>query len=211
MDCIYVRILNQLWISGTNPTKLWCCIILLIYFWTWFPTILWRIFAFIKGVVLVYSFHLLYYLCWASLVTQTVKNLPAMQETQVQSLGQEDPLEKGMAAHSSILAWSFPWTEETVELQSVRSQRIRYDWATNTLLFCFNIKEFFCVFLPPLLNIFCFCEVHTISVLYWSHLCMKCSLAISNFPEEVSSLSHSIVFLYFFALITEEDFLISPC
>ena len=60
-------------------------------------------------------------------MTQTVKNLPAMQETQVQSLGQEDPLEKGMAAHSSILAWSFPWTEETVELQSVRSQRIRYD------------------------------------------------------------------------------------
>ena len=98
------------------PTKLWCCVILLIYFWTWFPTILWRIFAFFKGVVLIYSFHLLYYLCWAFLVTQTVKNLPAMQETEVQSLGQEDPLEKGMAPHSSILAWSFPWTEETVGL-----------------------------------------------------------------------------------------------
>ena len=48
----------------------------------------------------------------ASLVTQTVKNLPAMQETQVQSLDWEDPEEKGMATHSSILAWRIPWTEE---------------------------------------------------------------------------------------------------
>ena len=47
-----------------------------------------------------------------SLVTQTVKNLPAMQETQVPSLGWEDPLEKGMATHSSIFAWKIPWTEE---------------------------------------------------------------------------------------------------
>ena len=70
---------------------------------------------------------------------------------------------------------------------------------------------FFYVFLPPLLNIFCFCQVHTISVLYWAHLCMKCSLGISNFLEEISSLSHSVVCLYFFALITEEGFLISPC
>ena len=45
-------------------------------------------------------------------VAQTVKNLPAMQETQIQSLGQEDPLEKEMATHSSILAWEIPWTEE---------------------------------------------------------------------------------------------------
>ena len=52
----------------------------------------------------------------ASLVAQTVKNLPVMQETQVQSLGQEDPLEKRMATHSSILAWRIPWTEEPGEL-----------------------------------------------------------------------------------------------
>ena len=50
----------------------------------------------------------------ASLVAQMVKNLPAVQETWVQSLGQEDPLEKGMATHSSILAWRIPWTEATV-------------------------------------------------------------------------------------------------
>ena len=52
-------------------------------------------------------------------MTQTVKNLPAMQETQVHSLGREDPLEKGMATHSSILAWSIPWTVEPGELQSM--------------------------------------------------------------------------------------------
>ena len=51
---------------------------------------------------------------WASLVTQWVKNLPAMQETQVRSLSREDPLEKGMAIHSRILAWIIPWTEEPV-------------------------------------------------------------------------------------------------
>ena len=60
----------------------------------------------------------------ASLVTQTVKNLPAMQETQVQFLGREDTLEKGMATHSSILAWRIPWTEEPGGLQSTGSQRV---------------------------------------------------------------------------------------
>ena len=56
---------------------------------------------------------------WASLMAKLVKNLPAMQETQVQSLGQEDPLEKEMATHSSILAWEIPWTEEPGGLQSI--------------------------------------------------------------------------------------------
>src|SRR5574340_87692 len=71
--------------------------------------------------------------------------------------------------------------------------------------------QFFCVFLPPLLSIFCFCQVRTISVHYRAHLCMKCSLGISNLLEEISSLSHSVVFVYFFALTAEESFLISPC
>ena len=56
-----------------------------------------------------------------------VKNLFAMQETQIQSLNQEDPLEKEMATHSSILAWRIPWTEESGGLQSIGSQRVRYD------------------------------------------------------------------------------------
>ena len=55
-------------------------------------------------------------------MAQMVKNLPAMQETRVQSLGQEDPLEKGMATHSGILAWKIPQTEERVGLQSMGSQ-----------------------------------------------------------------------------------------
>ena len=67
----------------------------------------------------------------ASQVAQTVKNLPAVQETLVQSLGLEDPLEKGMATHSSILAWRIPWTEEPGGLQSMGSQRVGHDSATN--------------------------------------------------------------------------------
>ena len=59
----------------------------------------------------------------ASLVVQMVKNLPAVQETQIQSQGQEDPLEKGMATYSSILAWRIPWTEEPGGLQSMESQK----------------------------------------------------------------------------------------
>ena len=60
-------------------------------------------------------------------MAQTIKNLPATQETQVQSLGREDPLEKEMAIHSSILAWEIPWTEEPGGLQSMGSQRIGHD------------------------------------------------------------------------------------
>ena len=63
----------------------------------------------------------------ASLVAQMVKNLPAKQETRVRSLGQEDPLEKGMATHSSILAWRIPWTEEPGGLPFMGSQRVGHD------------------------------------------------------------------------------------
>ena len=64
-----------------------------------------------------------------------VKNLPAMQETPVQSLHQEDHLEKRMATHSCILAWRIPQTEEPGELQSMGSQKVRHDWMTNTFTF----------------------------------------------------------------------------
>ena len=63
----------------------------------------------------------------ASLVAQMVKNLPSMQETKVQFLGREDSLEKGMATHSSILAWEISWTEEPGGLQSRGSQRVKQD------------------------------------------------------------------------------------
>ena len=68
----------------------------------------------------------------ASLVGQTVKNPLAMQETWVPSLGGEDPLEEGVATHSSVLAWRIPWTEEPGGLQSTGLQRVRQDWATST-------------------------------------------------------------------------------
>ena len=71
---------------------------------------------------LVFDMHL-----WASFVAQMVKRLPTMQETRVRSLGQEVPLEKEMATHSSILAWKIPWMEEPGRLQSMRSQRVGHD------------------------------------------------------------------------------------
>ena len=61
---------------------------------------------------------------WASLVAQRLKHLPPMKETWVQSLGREDPLEKEMVTHSSILAWRIPWTEKPGRLQSMGSQRV---------------------------------------------------------------------------------------
>ena len=64
---------------------------------------------------------------WASLVAQSVKNLPEVQETWVQSLGWEDPLEKEMATHSSILAWKISWTEEHGGLQSMGLQRVGHN------------------------------------------------------------------------------------
>ena len=88
-----------------------------------------------------------------------VKNLPAMQETWVLSIGQKDPLEKGMAIHPSILAWRIPWTEEPGWLRFMGLQRVRHDWATftttdftyseiherffNVTLFFFFFKDFF--------------------------------------------------------------------
>ena len=69
-----------------------------------------------------------------SLVAQMVKNLPAVQETRVQSLGWEDPLENEMATHSSILAWKFSWTEDHGGLQCMGLQKVRHDLATKEQL-----------------------------------------------------------------------------
>ena len=111
--------INGLW----GYFYLW--ILWIMQLWTWIYKSLSPAFSYF-GYIPIYECD------WASLVAQMVKNLPAMQETQVQSLGQEDPLEKGMATHSSILAWRIPWTEEPGGLQSTGLQRVRHDWATNT-------------------------------------------------------------------------------
>ena len=68
--------------------------------------------------------------------TQRWKHLPPMWETRVRSLGQEDPLEKEMAIHSSILSWRIPWTEKPSRLQSTGSQRVGHDWATSPRTLC---------------------------------------------------------------------------
>ena len=71
----------------------------------------------------------------ASLVTQMLKRLPAMQETWVRSLGWEDPLEKEMATHSSILTWKIPWMEKPGRLQSMELQRVGHDWVASLSFF----------------------------------------------------------------------------
>ena len=79
---------------------------------------------------------------WASLVAQLVKDLPAVQETWIQFLGQEDPLEKEMTIRSSILAWRMPWTEEPGRLQFMGSQRIGHD---RTLHFTLDVGQLFTI------------------------------------------------------------------
>ena len=70
-------------------------------------------------------------ICWVNVLTQTVKNPPAMQKIQVQFLGLEDPLEKGMATHARILAWRIAWTKEPGGLQAMVLQRVRHYLGTN--------------------------------------------------------------------------------
>ena len=82
------------------------------------------------------------YLSWASLVVRMIKYPSTMQETRLWSLGWEDPLEKGMATHSSVLAWRIPWTEELGHLQSPRLQRIRHNWVNNTFNEVIGLKKF---------------------------------------------------------------------
>ena len=103
-------------------------------------------------------------MCGSFLVGQIVKTLPEMREIQVWSLGWEDPLEKGMRTHSSILAWRIPWTEEPVGLQSTGLHRVRHDWnnlAHNTHQYVY-VYAYICV---------CVCHIHT-NILY-VHIYLK--------------------------------------
>ena len=77
-------------------------------------------------------------------MAQLVKSLSTMQETQVQSLDREDPLEKEMATNSSILAWRISWTEEPGELQSMGLQRVRHDWVTIPFTFYVHAETINC-------------------------------------------------------------------
>ena len=117
--------------QALNPLYTYICVCVYIihafFFFLIFTFWLLWVFPAVSGLSLVVERWLLWLQIRASLVTQTVKNLPAMQETWVPSLGQEDPLEKGMATHSSILAQSLLQTKE-----SLGPQRIGHDGATNT-------------------------------------------------------------------------------
>ena len=97
---------------------------------------------------------------WASLVSQMVKNLPAVRETQVGSLGQEDPLEREMATHSSILAWEILRTEEPGRLQSLGSQRVRHNLVTEQQ--CFFVLFLFFFFLTEMHISGGLCFIHII-------------------------------------------------
>ena len=95
-----------------------------------------------------------------------VKNLPAMWETWVWSLGWEDPLEKGMATHSSILAWRSPWTEKPGQLQSMESARVGHNWASNTgHLYVFG-KISIQILCPVLMALFTFLLLSCMRFLY---------------------------------------------
>ena len=74
-------------------------------------------------------------------MAQIVKNLSTVEQTQVRSLGWKDPLEKGMATHSSILAWRIPWTEEPGGLESMGFERVRHSWATNIFTSLFTLRR----------------------------------------------------------------------
>ena len=125
-----------------------------------------------------------------------------MQETQVQSLGQEHPLEKGMTTHSSILVWKIPWTEALGGLQSMGSQRVRHDWVTNTfftfpcigrkILNHWTIREAWVWFI--LMFIFGHCE----------SLCVPCVLLTRPHHSLITSLPQFSTFiLYSTALALE--------
>ena len=106
-----------------------------------------------------------------------VKNLPAMQETWVWSLGWEDSLEKGMANNSSILAWRTLWTEEPVGLQSMGSERVRHNWATNTYMW----------FLGTLFNIHTQRHIHAHDILPRCHILsfLPCSRIFYGFSSSL--------------------------
>ena len=79
-------------------------------------------------------------------MTQMVKNLPAMRETRVLSLGQKDPLEKEMATLSGILDWRIPWTEEPGGLQSIGPHGVEHNWVTNTTTTTITTKCYYCYY-----------------------------------------------------------------
>ena len=110
---------------------------------------------------------------------------------------------EGMAIHFSTLAWKIPWTEESCRPQCLGLQRVRHDWVTSLHFTSVYSCHLFLISSASVRSISFLSFI--VPIFAWNFP------LVSNFLEEISSLSHSIVFLYFFALISEEGFLISPC
>ena len=117
---------------------------------------------------------------WASLVAQTVKNLPTVRETGVRSLGWEDPLEKEMATHSSILAWRIPWTEEPGKLQSRRVTKLNTTEQLTLSLFSPHIP-----YTPAPLDL-----ASSISYHHLSLLCLRVQPSLPGSPVYLPASSH---------------------
>ena len=109
-----------------SSSVLYCVLFVPLFISHFFPSVS------LSLLSLSYFSHSLFFTFFLSVVSQMVENPPAVQETWVQSLGREDTAKKGMAAHSIILAWRIPWTEEPGGLQSVGLQRVGHDWVANT-------------------------------------------------------------------------------
>ena len=119
------------------------------------------------------------FFCPATLVYQTVKNWPAMQETWAGSLVWEDPLEESMATHSSILAWRIQWTEEPGGLQSMGSQRVSHNWANNSIFYIFSKLSVHYLFILSHWSIQFSCSVVSDSLQHYGlqHTRIPCPLA----------------------------------
>ena len=126
------------------PWRSWCIVVCKVIFckkhsWDFILTNVLRLLRSNTEAPLIFNFCLLE----SQKVAQRVKHLPAMQETWVWSLGQENPLEKEMATHSSTLAWKIPWMEVPGRLQSMGSQRVRHDWATSLVVWSHSTEVLF--------------------------------------------------------------------
>ena len=129
-----------------------------------------------------------------------------MQETQVQSLGWEDPLEKGMATHSSVLAWRIPWTEEPGGLQSMGSRRVGQDWATSTDWVPWVIQQI------PIGYLFTYVHSSTPRAVYLTLSLFSSPLSITLFsasPLLFCKQIHQYVFLPFYSSFFKKIFFVN--
>ena len=169
----------------------------------------WRVFIINGCWILLLAFSA------ASLVAQRIKNLPAMQEAQVQSLGQEDPLEKEMTTHSGTLAWKNPRTEEPGRLQSTGLQRVRHDsdqiiiWflSFNLLMWCITLIDLQILKNPCILGIkptWLWCMIFLICCwILFAKICLKIFASCSSVILSCSFLFLSFFLFFFLASLSD--------